>query len=399
MTAASWKCSACNTLWAPHVDACRICSGKGGAKPLDETPLVDTLIEEWTNALGGLVAAKKLKASTADLYRRQAFVVVYVEIAMADGTHRRVGSLRWGEIDRSFCDRYRAARSQMPGRYGGNVRDNTINRDLTALTACLTWHVTDGPHRLPHNPLHGVRKPSERQFRRKTRLSMDTWMQVASFGPPILQDVALVAYRCIGMRPREAWELRKDELDHAAKEIHLRDRPGAKTGPRIILTTDDAWDVIVRRARESRGPYVFVDPRDAKRMRPVCQSTRQDWMRKARNRARDEAGITGEAGENIVFYSGRHGGLNDAADKMPIDDVAAHGGASLKTLETNYLKTNAASRQRSREMLNAAATGAPAPPPPSALPSPSPTGIATSGRLPPRPAPTMRPPSRHRHAR
>lgn len=357
-----WLCPRCSAAWGPHIDECRRCSVTSAptGPPEAHQATLTTLLAEFIAALPTLVAAKRLKQSTADLYTRQARVLVGVVLTFPDGSERAFGDLAWHELDKTIADLYRAARSKMPGKKAGTtVKGNTVNRDLVCVIAALTYHCNNG-RKLPSNPLHKCYMENERQFRRRTRMTLEEWTKFLSYGHPLLQDVGFVRFRALGMRPAEAWLLRKTELDPSTKTIKLGDRDGCKTGPREIPVPDDAWLIIEKHAEYSRGPYVFVDPADPARMEPVSEYKRCRWVR----RCREDSGMVGYAGEELTDYVARHSSINEAVETIPIDDVSDGAGTSIATLQATYLHQNPASIERTRQKLNSQVTK-PEPSPPS----------------------------------
>lgn len=323
----------------------------GAATGPRESPRVWQLWRTWRRQLPNLISRrtqKPLEPSTVELYERHTKQILLTRIVLGDGTRVRLGSLRWDELSPRTCDQFRSARTAR------GDRGNYINRILTSLNACLSWHIDQGA-KLGRNPLHGARMADERQFRRRTRLTFEDWTRFLSYGPPILQDIGLVAFRAFGMRPAEAALLRKREIDESRRAIVLSERPGCKTGPRAIPVPDDAWAVIVRRMAESRGEYVFVDPRDPKASRPVSLWTIRHWMR----RCREESGMTGARGERITPYVARHSGINDALTRqVQIGHVAEVAGAEVKTIEENYLTMSEEDHEAMRRALNSTAAAA-----------------------------------------
>lgn len=272
-----------------------------------------------------------------------------VELPTASGP-RRLGEWPVAEFGRSTCDLYRAARTKMVSQRGQAVSDTTVDRELTALQGMISWHVQEG--RLEKNPIAGWKRSRAR--RRQTMLSWEQFKAFASHAAPWYQDVVRVMYKCAGMRRGEVLGLRKTELDHARQEIVLQGERTKTDRDRVIPVDIDTWELIERRAAESEGPFVFVDPGDPNRCRPL--SPRQVYL--ATVKCRKASGMVGVHGEPIVPHLARHGGINDLllAGVNPAD-VSAAAGVSLAIMQKHYLHFSPPRRDQMAEKINAYRAG------------------------------------------
>ena len=283
------------------------------------------------------------KASYAPI-RSATKVMCEVEIQTGPDEQRKFGDLTWGELGPGPCDLYRIARTKMKSIRGRYVSDTTVNRELNILQSALSALVK--AHKAPHNPIAKFKRAPS--VSRKTNPSRAEWEQFVAYLPPIGRDIAMVAY-LTGMRPGEAAGLLKAELVYKRREIALTDRPGAKTGGRPIAVVAEAWEIIERRAQESRGPFVFVAPWDPTCTKPIRRHNWVTWFQKASKRS----GIRGVNGEPLVCYSARHGQITSALRKPGVTpwEVAEHHGTSVQMIEEHYGHFNADERDEFRSKL------------------------------------------------
>ena len=278
---------------------------------------------------------------TAQFSRRHLLETV---LPAPDGTRIPLGQFRVSWLSRKTCADYRKVREAMPNGRGGLVCGRTVNRELTNLQSCLTWHV-DEEH-LEQNPIAGFKRVPD--VRRKTVMRWETLQAFIAHGPPIYQDLAIVAFRAFGMRRGEVLGLLKSELDRDRHEIHLGVHRDKRRRGRIIPVPADAWAIIERHAAESRGEYVFVRPNDPTRTLPIPTSTFDGWTKQCRERSK----MQGVAGEPLVFHLTRHGGLNEPLTKgVGIRDVSRAGGVSISTLDHHYLDFDEQQRDEARALL------------------------------------------------
>lgn len=267
-------------------------------------------------------------------------------VPTTDGRSLLVWELPWTELTPAFADNWRAARSRQPNGRGGMVSDQAINREITTLQSMLTYHVKI-TKRLARNPLSGWSRADEEQHARQTFL---TPTQVESFitaGHPRWQDMAIVAYRCAGMRLSEVRLLRKSEVNWDLRIIELPARRNKNRKARIIPFPDDVEEILRRHVDSAHGEYVFTNPRDPTRSQPVPAGTMQYWTEGARARS----GLVGVDGERVVFHSLRHAGVTElVTEGAPESFVKAAAGMSDRIL-ARYVKFSRPQQDALREIM------------------------------------------------
>jgi integrase len=313
---------------------------RGTAKP---QPLVRDLWAEWGSVAAGTYGAPETVHAAVRMLE--------VELPAAGGA-RRLGDWPVDALTRTMPELYRSVRTRMTSgrrdQHGrpATISETTADREMNVMQAMLSWHVDQG--RLVKNPIDGWTRAAAR--RRQTSLTWEQFEEFISHGPPILQDMGTVAFQAAGMRRGEILGLEKSELDHERRELVLRGERIKTDEDRIIPLDAATWAIIEQRAAESRGPFVFVNPRDPKRMKPISVRTFYNWI----VRCRKLSGMQGIHGENIVFHLARHGGLNDWLDAgVPPGGVSKAGGVSLATLQKHYLHWSRAQRSLAQERRDA----------------------------------------------
>lgn len=270
-------------------------------------------------------------------------------VVTTDGRSLFVWDLPWTEVTPQFAARWREARSKQPNGRGGCVSDQAINRELGTLQSLLSYHVKV-TKRLPRNPIDGWVRHDEEQDARQTFLTPEQVTRFISSGSPLWQDIATVAYRCVGMRMSEARLLRKSEVDFELGVITLPARRNKNRRPRVIPFPDDVAKLLRRHSDSARGEYVFVNPRDPARSSPVPEGTMQYWTEKAR----EKSGLVGVDGEHVVFHSLRHAGVTQLVEEgAPESFIRAAAGMSPKTF-SRYVKFSRQQQDVLRAVMNRA---------------------------------------------
>lgn len=283
------------------------------------------------------------------------------------GETRPMGDFRWSELCPAVANGYKVSRTTKPRTSklkDGSltlkkpVKANTVNREINVIRSCFSWHRVNG-RKLSGDPFDGWQHEDERQFKRQTELTEEQFTRFISHGHPLMQDIAVVNAYSYGLRPGEGLWLKKAWLNKDVKEIWIQ-RPKNRI-PRKVPTSAQAWEILVRRAAESRGEYVFVRPNDPTRRLPIPRKTFLNWVVACRRLAAERDGITGVNGERLVAYHWRHFGIN-----LPLQDgeqplyVAEAAGCSEQTMRDNYVKypqrlrtqMHEASTKRAGRMLN-----------------------------------------------
>lgn len=292
------------------------------------------------------------------IYRTQANTFRRLKVKWREGDERTLFELAWRELTPAAGDRWRDIRRKMPNGRGSFVKDSTVNRELTVLLSMLNHHVSR--KRIEFSPLAGVALADERRFARQTYLPPDQAKRFIEAGHPMFQDICTVAYRCVGMRHGEARCLKKSEIDWTLKVLNLSSGRNKNRVARVIPFPDDVEPILKRHCENSRGPYVFVHPRDPKRQQVVSGSAMQYWMEKARERS----GIVGFDGEAVVIHSLRHAGVTRLVESgAPESFIKAAAGMCDATFR-RYTKFKREQQQILREHMNRLGDpGEPAPTP------------------------------------
>jgi len=268
-------------------------------------------------------------------------------VASADGRMLLVWEMPWTELTPQFADRWRDVRRTRPNGRGGTVSDQAINREIGTLQSLLSYHVKV-TKKIARNPLDGWTRYDEEPDARQTYLSPEQVARFVGAGCPMFQDIAMVAYRCCGMRPSEARLLRKSEVNWEAGTIELPARRNKNRRPRVIPFPDDAREIIRRHFDNARGEYVFVSPRDPQRVKPVPAGTFQSWLEQARERS----GVVGVDGESVVAHSLRHAAATRMVElRVPESFIRSAAGMSAKTL-SRYAKFSRQQQEDLRQVLN-----------------------------------------------
>ena len=298
---------------------------------------VRELYREWyRDGLPALQASGELSQARVTLYRYVKRIILLTRVDMPDGRKRvRLGSLFHDELNATVAWAWRVALRKQRTRFGVGHKDNSINTYTVALQSCLTWHIEHGRVLGGKNPLARVEMVSEKPFRRRSSQTLEEWMALLSHTPPVIQAIGEVQFRT-NMRPTETRLLLKSEWFPDEMLIRLSERTGCKTGARDVVVTPATAAILNWHAAYSRGPYIFVDPRDPQMSKPLPNDYYARHVRAARPKVKIKGAI------KIVPYLARHAGINQAikaAAKRGISlaHVAAHSGNSVVTIEANYL--------------------------------------------------------------
>lgn len=245
-----------------------------------------------------------------------------------------------------WADKFRAAQAKTKTKKKRPPSPTYVQRILTSLYSLLSWHVTQKT--IEENPLTGFTRIDEEPYARQTWLTPEQVDRFLEHAHPLYQDIFRTAYHAMGLRPTEARELRREEVDLERMVITLgAQRTKMKRG-RVAAFDSVAKEIIERRMRESRGPFVFVAPSDPMRTEPVSYSTMRDWMAQARERS----GLKGINGEEVVNHTARHSAVTQLLldGAQPID-VGRGAGMTDKTLR-RYSKYDKPQQDRLREIMD-----------------------------------------------
>lgn len=278
--------------------------------------------------VGKKMASRKVRLSESAAMRR-------VKVTLEDGRRASLFELCWTDLSPHVAGLYRAARTlEKSGRRDRNgelayISDSTVNRELGALQSALSWH-RDVRRSITYNPLTGSEYTDESPNARQTALTPEQVDEFLAHAHPMYQDIARVAYRCVGMRKSEVQKLLKSEVDWQQRLIRLPASRNKNRKARTIPYPDDVDRILRRHADLSRGQYVFVSPRDPKRLAPVGDSAMWYWL----NQARKRSGMKGFDDEPIVTHTMRHSGVTAMVESgAPERFVRAAAGLSPKHFE------------------------------------------------------------------
>jgi len=314
-------------------------------------PVVATPAKAETSAAASMTVAEILEDYTATVPGKATNPVTLsqikklceTEIRLSKKESKRFGSFTWSELSRGICDLYRIARTQQKSLKGGQIKDATVDRELSTLQAALSMLVA--ANKATHDPIANFKRmPGNR---RKSAPTREEWDALLAHVPPIARDIGILAH-LTGTRPGEIEGLLKEELNYQLHEIDLTKRPGAKTGARPIVVVKEGWEIIERRAKESRGPFVFVAPKDPSATKRVGVHNIGRWLREAAK----VSGIRGKGNERLVMYSARHGKITEMLrNGVSIWEVAEQTGTSAKMIKKHYGHFDELERKALREKL------------------------------------------------
>jgi integrase len=143
-------------------------------------------------------------------------------------------------------------------RRATEVTGATTNRTLTALRVVLKLAIRQGY--LTRNPVSGVKALAEGSGSMRI-VSFDEQEKYLAAASPKLRDIATIMLET-GMRPEEVCTIRLENV-HLPERYLFIPRGKSRCARRNIPLTSVAVQVLERRLRESKGPYVFparLDP-------------------------------------------------------------------------------------------------------------------------------------------
>lgn len=205
-------------------------------------------------------------------------------------------------IQAKDLEAYKAARA------AAGIKPVTIRHDLHALSALIRYAQMRGW--IDHNPLHGVKIPSDRYAVRIHPLSADEERVylAAAAARATLRSIAVLMLGT-GIRPGEALALRVADVDANQRVLHVRDgkTPAARRAIRLV---GEAWET-ARAASSGRNGSAWLFPeRDP--TYPLIK------ISQAHRRICDRAGLT------FCLYDLRHTFATRMAERgMPLTTLAS----------------------------------------------------------------------------
>jgi integrase len=167
------------------------------------------------------------------------------------------------EITPGMIEEFKVARAReasKTGKKGKTVSPASVNRALTTLK--LLFHQAEKSGYALAKPMQGVAFYSEGPGRLRVVSFEEEFAYLNQAHQP-LSDIAQIILDT-GMRPEEVFRVRTENLDFSEKTIF---NPFGKTkaARRKLTMTANVFDLLVRRAKETRGPFVFPSPHDPNR--------------------------------------------------------------------------------------------------------------------------------------
>lgn len=298
---AGWLCEGCGTSWAPHVDSCRRCSPENVSSPtsVPQAELtVGALWDQYSAWAEAHVSSWRTMKAHGVAHAKTFFVM--------EGERVNLHQLPWTKCTPAAAELYRTARVTTVSRLKKLVSPITVDRELSTLQSMFAWF-KEVQRTIPYNPISGYRRVDPQEYVRKTALTQEDVKRFLSEAHPTFQDLYWTAYRCAGMRRDEVRLLRKSEVDWAARAINLSAKRNKNRRARVIPFPADVESILRRCCEVSRGDYVFVNPRDPSRKKPISQGTLWRWLDGARRRSK----MSGFDGETLVFHTARHSGVTE----------------------------------------------------------------------------------------
>ncbi len=258
-----------------------------------------------------------------------------------------IAELRVDELNPEVFDSYRATREASPNNRGGTISPSTVNREITCLRSCFNYHMKV-TRKLKISPTVGVELANEEQYARRGYLTPEQMERFLATAHPVFQDIVWCCYRCVGMRNAESRLLKKAEVDWEARVIRLPAKRTKARTFRVVPFPDDVEVILKRHCENSRGPFVFVNPRDPRREAPVPQHTFQRWLKAARR----DSGMHSIDGESLVVHHARHSAVTQlVADGAAESMIKAAAGMSDRTFR-RYAKFSPDQWEQLRQRLN-----------------------------------------------
>lgn len=202
-----------------------------------------------------------------------------------------------GQFTREAAQAWVDALATVVGRFTQRpLVPGTRDQLRLALQSMFTWHVERGA--IASNPFREVPLAEKVPRMRVGYFSdLDQMNAFLAHLPPILADMFRVSALSGGLRKNEIRLLRKDAVDHSAREIIVTRKMG-KTWR--VLLDDVSYEIIQKWSAVSPGEYVFANPRSPTGG-PINDSTLQRWFARGRN-----AWGSTVLGERPVYHLSRH---------------------------------------------------------------------------------------------
>lgn len=276
-----------------------------GARPSDTTPSRALTFDQFARKEFAPWCANEHRAKPATFARYMRSIKALSEF---------FGKQKLEQINAGMVERYKVFKSQRRrknARDGRLVTPAAVNRDLAVLRILFNFAMRLGAAKA--NPVKGVKFLRE-DPRHMRVLSAGEEAQYLAAAAPLLRDVAMVILET-GMRPGEAYRLRKEDVDLELRAVHVRQGKTANA-KRFIPLTQRACAVLSRRLMAGCTEWVFPCPFDVER--PVAD------VRKAHNSAVERSGIR----PRFRLYDLRHTALTRMAlsgmDLPTLKELAGH---------------------------------------------------------------------------
>jgi integrase len=184
------------------------------------------------------------------------------------------GKLPLDAITPGLVEKFKITRS-------GEISPAGTNRDLAALRFMLNFAVRQGS--LQRNPVTGTRFLPEGPGAMRV-VSHEEQQKYLAKANDLLKDVATLIAET-GMRPEEVYTIRKDNVHLTRRYLFV---PSGKTlfARRNVPLTDATFDILKRRLKEAKGPYLFPHRQDPNKPLTTVRKAHLDALKEARIRPR-----------------------------------------------------------------------------------------------------------------
>lgn len=250
-------------------------------------PTIGELYQQWVPTAKGRPDWPTCK-TTMKMFLTTEIVLADKAIPMSD--------LPWPECGLHAIDAWRTKATAMLAQ--GTRRPISAayrNRCLNTLQSMLAWHVDHKT--IPFSPVSGCGREDESESEREGWFTPAQFAEFFRYADPVLQKMALVSYRCGGLRQSEVRLLRKQDIQWDTRLIVIRSSRHKTRRPKKIPITDDVFSMLEEQATISPSEYLFPNLQGG----PWSASKVDDWMVHARS-----CSFVTLLGETPCFHHLRH---------------------------------------------------------------------------------------------
>ena len=176
---------------------------------------------------------------------------------------RLLGRHRVASLTVEDVVRYREARFGETTRRGAAPSHATLDREVELLKRICNWAVK--AKLLETNPIAQATllDPGNKRNVRRVVIDEQAFAKVLTAAGPLFRPILLLAYDT-GMRPREVFDLRRDQLDLKAGAIRLTPADTKEEGHKVIFLTDRVLAALRAHPQRLHCPWVFPNPTTGK---------------------------------------------------------------------------------------------------------------------------------------